>query len=699
MLFILTDRPVPQRKSTFDVMEITLRNAKRIRLEVEKTFRNANRTRLDQGNKIEPPPESQVESSRSKKTKPSVEYVQLASQHFHSDSLQTYKPMMALTFPGGNIAEQTQYRDRALELLDEKLATLDPPRTWKDLEGIKLVEGQFGPEIAIHYQPKFAEFLKHTLGFCLDKLKDYTTERDELKRCNPEFLQAADRIGDELASLWQEQTCNVPLNSQESIPEVSIFNLSASHENYVDTVKTLMQHNFLIGEYHGCDAPRNFILQNMQRLRQEGFTLCYLEALPKELQCQLDTYLDGPTDAKMPLELALYASAMNVTKIIVAAKEEGIRVVGIDSGFARRDGHNPLSPFNHFATYEIELNSGKFFGLVGGGHAGNAKDTVGIAQMANDCRSVFIMGNKYQEEFTLISRHYRDKLESQHSYAAYVNYVECDLYIGVKNAYKMSIDMDGNTQRFVSLDKSPHDKPLFLASPKALMHAIDKKDGDEIERLLKIDKRLVNRIDEQGKTPFIHAIVNNNNNKILSLLFFYADRNQPDSQGKTPLMYAVETGDVALMKSIHRIASQSSIDNAGKTALMLACEMGNEKMVMHLIAGCSNDNYVRSENNLSEKDTAQYHPNRVARTTLLSQDERGMTGLHYAVQSGNLEVVKMLLAHGADPSVKDKEGNTPISIAKEEDEEMKRWLNGDKKEEPGYWFEYDWDFNIKKKHH
>ncbi|WP_431113149.1 ankyrin repeat domain-containing protein [Variovorax paradoxus] len=48
------------------------------------------------------------------------------------------------------------------------------------------------------------------------------------------------------------------------------------------------------------------------------------------------------------------------------------------------------------------------------------------------------------------------------------------------------------------------------------------------------------------------------------------------------------------------------------------------------------------------------------------QSTAGLTALHCAAYSGNIEMVELLLAQGADPSIIDQEGKTPAQIAEEE---------------------------------
>ena len=46
------------------------------------------------------------------------------------------------------------------------------------------------------------------------------------------------------------------------------------------------------------------------------------------------------------------------------------------------------------------------------------------------------------------------------------------------------------------------------------------------------------------------------------------------------------------------------------------------------------------------------------------QDEKGGTALHWAVFYGHKEIVRLLLMQGADPLIRDKNGITPVDVAK-----------------------------------
>ncbi|NPA58483.1 MAG: ankyrin repeat domain-containing protein [Aquificae bacterium] len=47
-----------------------------------------------------------------------------------------------------------------------------------------------------------------------------------------------------------------------------------------------------------------------------------------------------------------------------------------------------------------------------------------------------------------------------------------------------------------------------------------------------------------------------------------------------------------------------------------------------------------------------------------AQDDKGGTALHWAVFYGHGDIVRLLLMHGANPDIKDRNGITPVDVAR-----------------------------------
>ena len=53
--------------------------------------------------------------------------------------------------------------------------------------------------------------------------------------------------------------------------------------------------------------------------------------------------------------------------------------------------------------------------------------------------------------------------------------------------------------------------------------------------------------------------------------------------------------------------------------------------------------------------------------TFTATDKWGFTPLHEAAQKGRTQLCSLLLAHGADPTLKNQEGQTPLDLSTAED--------------------------------
>ncbi|EOQ97668.1 ankyrin repeat protein [Leptospira wolbachii serovar Codice str. CDC] len=118
------------------------------------------------------------------------------------------------------------------------------------------------------------------------------------------------------------------------------------------------------------------------------------------------------------------------------------------------------------------------------------------------------------------------------------------------------------------------------------------------------------------------------------------DVNEIDEHKYTPLFWAIQGGSLEFVKSIVKAgADLEAINEFGQTPLIVAVLVKNETIVKELVSLGSN---------LDRPDTIE-----------------GQTPLLLAARDGSFEIVKFLLEKNANPSLKNKKGQTALSLALE----------------------------------
>lgn len=151
----------------------------------------------------------------------------------------------------------------------------------------------------------------------------------------------------------------------------------------------------------------------------------------------------------------------------------------------------------------------------------------------------------------------------------------------------------------------------------------------------------VNAANEYGETPLHRAAVHGRTDLVRLLLTHHADVARRARRGETALLYAARPDGhpetvAALLESG---ADANAADASGLTALHGAAMTGHTGVARVLI----------------ERGHAD-----VNRQTLA-----GYTPLHVAAEAGKADVVRVLLAHGADRTVRDRDGLTPAERARQ----------------------------------
>jgi ankyrin repeat protein len=146
---------------------------------------------------------------------------------------------------------------------------------------------------------------------------------------------------------------------------------------------------------------------------------------------------------------------------------------------------------------------------------------------------------------------------------------------------------------------------------------------------------------------------------------------------KTPLMLACQEGKSRVARILLQHMGAQALEETdanGRTALHSAASWGHEKTVALLLKEGAPVNSRMIDGATPHMLACQGGHLRVVRVllhhmgaqALHQRDDHGKTALHWAVEKGHHEAVKLLLLAGADPTITDNEGRTPRALAEGE---------------------------------
>lgn len=149
--------------------------------------------------------------------------------------------------------------------------------------------------------------------------------------------------------------------------------------------------------------------------------------------------------------------------------------------------------------------------------------------------------------------------------------------------------------------------------------------------------------DSERQTALLTATHANAIDAARALIAAGADVNAQSSNLDSPLLYAGAAGRLEILRLCLAAKPDFTVTNRyGGTALIPACERGHVEVVRELL----------------KTKLPVDHVNKLGWTALLEAVILGDGGEKHQ------EIVKLLLAHGADPKIADKEGVTSLQHAK-----------------------------------
>ncbi len=179
---------------------------------------------------------------------------------------------------------------------------------------------------------------------------------------------------------------------------------------------------------------------------------------------------------------------------------------------------------------------------------------------------------------------------------------------------------------------------LYDGKNTYLIKAINSTIYDNV-KLLIANKASTNTVDGNGVTPLIHAVLNKQFNIARLLIDSGANMNFSDLTGSTPLHYAITNGETGITRLlIEQGADLEAADGKHYTPLMNAVAKSSFAIVRFL---------VESGANVNGKDTSG----------------KGITVLAVGIDNQNIKIIEYLLVQGGNPNVSDAMGQTLLARA------------------------------------
>ena len=197
-----------------------------------------------------------------------------------------------------------------------------------------------------------------------------------------------------------------------------------------------------------------------------------------------------------------------------------------------------------------------------------------------------------------------------------------------------------------------------------IFKAIEDGNVEEARRLIEEDASVVESTDGFGLTPLRWAAFYGHKDIVDLLLNRGAKINPKEKGGRTPLYWAAKQGH---MDVVDLLVARGAVTKAGATKLLfVAAEEGCVPLAEVAIANGGDVN--ASEGKDQEGWTPLTEASQEGQTEIVklllangadvTVNWGGMTPLH---QASNREIAEALVAHGADTRAKDKVGRTPLN--------------------------------------
>jgi len=211
------------------------------------------------------------------------------------------------------------------------------------------------------------------------------------------------------------------------------------------------------------------------------------------------------------------------------------------------------------------------------------------------------------------------------------------------------------------------------------LHRAAEQGVEAVRALMPEQQKAINVTDKWNETPVMKAARKGLHTTVRYLLEQTADPNVMNTEGRTALYHALfnDKGNETAIELLKFGADVNVSLKSDRSLLHVACSKGEPEAAAFLIANqvdltrteastgrtALHSAVALSDGKKAEQLTGLLLNAGAAANT--KDSENGATPLHDAVTTGHVEVVKVLLEHGADPSVEDDMlRRTPLTLAK-----------------------------------
>lgn len=207
----------------------------------------------------------------------------------------------------------------------------------------------------------------------------------------------------------------------------------------------------------------------------------------------------------------------------------------------------------------------------------------------------------------------------------------------------------------------------------ALQFAAEKGFCSIVENLL-ANGADINLADKDAYTPLLRAIENNHVPVVeKKLLAARADTSKKNIRGITPLQCAAMIGNDACVEKLLAAGAEVDASKHGATALYYAAEQGRSSVVEKLLEAGADKDALDTLLDATVLIAAVRSRKLAIVESLLSvnvaidvTNRMGRTALSIAAECGLPDIVRVLLAAGADKSKADRWGKSPLEYALDE---------------------------------